>query len=72
VLDRVRENGLELLSSRFRPGAEPFQRDLVAQLDIDIAANESARTVADAERVVPESAANAGCFRRLPCGMCAG
>src|SRR5439155_24520904 len=52
ALARVREIGLELLEQPLPRGAEPYQRDLVAQLSIDVAADESVRTVEDAATVV--------------------
>jgi L-alanine-DL-glutamate epimerase-like enolase superfamily enzyme len=57
ALDRVREIGLELLEQPLAVGAEPFQRDLVSRLEIDVAADEAVRTVADAARVVRERTA---------------
>jgi L-alanine-DL-glutamate epimerase-like enolase superfamily enzyme len=57
ALDRVREVGLELLEQPLPVGAEPFQRDLVARLAVDVAADESVRNVADASRVVREQTA---------------
>jgi muconate cycloisomerase len=58
ALTRVTEIGLELLEQPLPLGAEPFQRDLVARLDIDVAADESVRTVADAAAVVRERTAS--------------
>lgn len=52
ALDRARAIGLELLEQPLPPGAEAFQRDLVARLAIDVAADESVRSVADAASVV--------------------
>jgi L-alanine-DL-glutamate epimerase-like enolase superfamily enzyme len=46
-----------LLEQPLALGAELYQRDLVAQLGIDVAADESVRTVADAARVVREHTA---------------
>jgi L-alanine-DL-glutamate epimerase-like enolase superfamily enzyme len=57
ALDRVRAIGLELLEQPLPVGAEPFQRDLVARLAIDVAADESVRSVADAASVVRERTA---------------
>jgi L-alanine-DL-glutamate epimerase-like enolase superfamily enzyme len=57
ALARVEEIGLELLEQPFPPGAAPFQRDLVARLAIDVAADESVRSVADAAGVVHERTA---------------
>jgi muconate cycloisomerase len=57
ALARVRDIGLELLEQPLPLGAEPYQRDLVARLGIDIAADESVRTVADAATVVRERTA---------------
>jgi muconate cycloisomerase len=57
AVDRVRDIGLELLEQPLPPGAEPFQRDLVARLAIDVAADESVRTVVDAATVVRECTA---------------
>jgi L-alanine-DL-glutamate epimerase-like enolase superfamily enzyme len=57
ALDRVRAIGLELLEQPLPPGAEPFQRDLVARLSLDVAADESVRSAADAARVVRERTA---------------
>jgi L-alanine-DL-glutamate epimerase-like enolase superfamily enzyme len=39
ALNRVREIGLELLEQPLPVDAEPFQRALVARLDLDIAAD---------------------------------
>ena len=47
----------ELLEQPLPPGAEPFQRDLVARLAIDVAADESVRSVADAVSVVRQRTA---------------
>ena len=57
ALARVQDIGLELLEQPLPIGAAPFQRDLVARLGIDIAADESVRTVADAATVVRERSA---------------
>jgi muconate cycloisomerase len=57
ALDRVRAIGLELLEQPLPLGAEQLQRDLVARLAIDVAADESVRSVADASRVVRERTA---------------
>jgi len=57
ALGRVCEIGVELLEQPLPLEAEPFQRDLVARLEIDVAADESVRSVADAARVVRERAA---------------
>jgi L-alanine-DL-glutamate epimerase-like enolase superfamily enzyme len=57
ALDRVRAIGIELLEQPLPPGAEQFQRDLVARLAIDVAADESVRSVTDAARVVRERTA---------------
>jgi L-alanine-DL-glutamate epimerase-like enolase superfamily enzyme len=57
ALARIQEIGLELLEQPLPPGAEPFQRDLVARLAIDVAADESVRSAADAARVVRERTA---------------
>jgi L-alanine-DL-glutamate epimerase-like enolase superfamily enzyme len=57
ALARVEEIGLELLEQPLPLGAEPFQRDLVARLEIDVAADESVRSAADAARVVRECTA---------------
>jgi L-alanine-DL-glutamate epimerase-like enolase superfamily enzyme len=57
AFDRVREIGLELLEQPLPLEAEAFQRDLVARLEIDVAADESVRTVTDAARVVRERTA---------------
>ena len=57
ALDRVRAIGLELIEQPLSPGAEPFQRDLVARLAIDVAADESVRSIADAMSVVRERTA---------------
>jgi L-alanine-DL-glutamate epimerase-like enolase superfamily enzyme len=57
ALGRIREIGLELLEQPLPLGAETFQHDLVARLDIDVAADESVRTVADAAQVVREHTA---------------
>ena len=57
ALDRIRAIGLELLEQPLPPGAEPFQRDLVARLAIDVAADESVRSVADAVSVVRQRTA---------------
>jgi muconate cycloisomerase len=57
ALDRVRAIGVDLLEQPLPPGAEPFQRDLVARLAIDVAADESVRSAADAARVVRERTA---------------
>ncbi|HEY1365878.1 MAG TPA: enolase C-terminal domain-like protein [Gaiellaceae bacterium] len=57
ALGRVDEIGLELLEQPLPLAAEAFQRDLVARLEIDVAADESVRSVADAARVVCERTA---------------
>jgi L-alanine-DL-glutamate epimerase-like enolase superfamily enzyme len=57
ALDRTGEIGLELLEQPLPTGAESFQRDLVARLSIDVAADESVRTVTDAATVVRERTA---------------
>jgi L-alanine-DL-glutamate epimerase-like enolase superfamily enzyme len=57
ALDRTRAIRLELLEQPLPLGAEPFQRELVARLAIDVAADESVRGVADASRVVSERTA---------------
>jgi muconate cycloisomerase len=57
ALERAPEIGLELLEQPLPVGAEPFLRDLVAQLRIDVAADESVRTVADAAAVARERTA---------------
>lgn len=57
ALRRVREIGLELLEQPLPPEAEAFQRDVVARLEIDVAADESVRSVADATRVARERTA---------------
>jgi L-alanine-DL-glutamate epimerase-like enolase superfamily enzyme len=57
ALDRAGEIGLELLEQPLPVGAAPFQSDLVARLGIDIAADESVRSVADAATVVRERSA---------------
>jgi L-alanine-DL-glutamate epimerase-like enolase superfamily enzyme len=57
ALERAREIGLELLEQPLPLGSEPFQRDLVERLAIDVAADESVRSVADAATVVREHTA---------------
>lgn len=57
ALERVREIGLELLEQPLPVGAESFQRDLVARLAVDVAADESVCSVIDAARVVREHTA---------------
>jgi L-alanine-DL-glutamate epimerase-like enolase superfamily enzyme len=57
ALSRAGEIGLELLEQPLPLGAEPFQRDLVARLDIDVAADESVRTVTDTARVARDQTA---------------
>jgi L-alanine-DL-glutamate epimerase-like enolase superfamily enzyme len=57
ALDRVGTIGLELLEQPLPLGGEQFQRDLVARLDIDVAADESVRSVTDASSVVRERTA---------------
>jgi L-alanine-DL-glutamate epimerase-like enolase superfamily enzyme len=52
ALDRAGEIGLELLEQPLPVGAESFQRDLVARQAIDVAADESVRSVTDAAVVV--------------------
>jgi L-alanine-DL-glutamate epimerase-like enolase superfamily enzyme len=57
ALARAEAIGFELLEQPLAPSAAPFQRDLVARLDIDIAADESVRSVAEAATVVRERTA---------------
>jgi L-alanine-DL-glutamate epimerase-like enolase superfamily enzyme len=57
ALGRISAIGIELLEQPLPPGAEPFARDLVARLAIDVAADESVRTVGDAMTVVRERTA---------------
>jgi L-alanine-DL-glutamate epimerase-like enolase superfamily enzyme len=57
ALEQVHPIGIELLEQPLPPGAEPFARDLVARLAVDVAADESVRTVADAMTVVRERTA---------------
>jgi L-alanine-DL-glutamate epimerase-like enolase superfamily enzyme len=57
ALARVPEIGLELLEQPLPVGAEPFLRQLVATLRVDVAADESVRTVADAAAVARERSA---------------
>jgi muconate cycloisomerase len=57
ALARAGEIGLDLLEQPLPPGADPFLRDLVARLTIDVAADESVRTVADAAGVVRDRTA---------------
>lgn len=51
ALPRVREIGLRMLEQPLPPSAAAFQRTLVDRLVIDVAADESVRTVADAAQV---------------------
>jgi muconate cycloisomerase len=57
ALARAGEIGFELLEQPLPVGAEPFARDLVARLAIDVAADESVRTVTDAATVARERTA---------------
>lgn len=57
ALARNAEIGLELVEQPLPLGAEPALRDLVARLAIDVCADESVRTVADAATVVRERTA---------------
>jgi muconate cycloisomerase len=57
AVDRAREIGLELLEQPLPLGAERYQRDLVARGVIDVAGDESVRSVADAANVVREHSA---------------
>src|SRR3954467_5422926 len=57
ALARVEEIGLELLEQPLPVGAVSFQHDLVARLAIDVAADESVRSVADAAAVARERTA---------------
>jgi muconate cycloisomerase len=57
ALDRVRAIGLDLIEQPLPPGSEPFQHLLVARLAVDVAADESVRSVADAATVVREGTA---------------
>jgi L-alanine-DL-glutamate epimerase-like enolase superfamily enzyme len=57
ALPRLGEIGLELLEQPLAPSAAQFQRSLVARLEIDVAADESVRTVADAAVVSRERSA---------------
>lgn len=57
ALARVEEIGLELLEQPLPPAAAAFQRDLVARLTIDVAADESVRSAADAATVARERSA---------------
>jgi L-alanine-DL-glutamate epimerase-like enolase superfamily enzyme len=56
ALARVDEIGLDLIEQPLPP-ASPFQRELVARLTVDVAADESVRTPADAETVARERTA---------------
>jgi L-alanine-DL-glutamate epimerase-like enolase superfamily enzyme len=57
ALGRARAIGVELIEQPLPPAAAPFQRDLVARLAVDIAADESVRSVAEAATVVRERTA---------------
>src|SRR3954447_18175845 len=57
VLQRAPHIGLELIEQPLPLGAEPFMRDLVARLAIDVPADESVRTVTDAATVARERTA---------------
>jgi muconate cycloisomerase len=57
ALARVPQIGLELLEQPLPVSAARFQRDLVARLSIDVAADESVRTVGDAATVAWERSA---------------
>lgn len=57
ALQRAPEVGLELLEQPLPPGAEPAMRDLVARMAIDVAADESVRSVADAAIVARDRTA---------------
>jgi muconate cycloisomerase len=57
ALARVDEIGLELIEQPLPPAAAPFQRDLVVRLHVDIAADESVRSAADAATVARERTA---------------
>jgi muconate cycloisomerase len=57
ALDRLRAIGVELLEQPVAPGCEPLQCELVARAGIDVAADESVRTVSDAARVIREGTA---------------
>jgi muconate cycloisomerase len=57
AIPRLGEIGIDLLEQPLAPGAPSSQRDLVRKLRIDIAADESVRTVPDAAAVVREHTA---------------
>lgn len=59
ALPRVHEIGLSMLEQPLPPAAVGFQRELVGQLQVDIAADESVRTVTDAATLVRERTATA-------------
>jgi muconate cycloisomerase len=54
ALPRVHEIGLAMPEQPLPPAAAAFQRELVGALRVDIAADEAARTVADAAAVVAD------------------
>lgn len=57
ALPRVREIGIRMLEQPLPVTAVDFQRSLVDRLEVDIAADESVRTVDDAARVVRDRSA---------------
>jgi L-alanine-DL-glutamate epimerase-like enolase superfamily enzyme len=57
VLPRVGEIGLSMLEQPLPPAAAAFQRQLVGDFKVDIAADEAVRTVADTATVVRERTA---------------
>lgn len=57
ALARVDEIGLELIEQPLPPAAASFQRDLVTRFHVDIAADESVRSAADAATVARERTA---------------
>jgi muconate cycloisomerase len=57
ALPRVGEIGLRMLEQPLPPAASHFLKQLVGDLRVDVAADESVRTVADAARVVQEGSA---------------
>ena len=57
ALPRVKEIGLSMLEQPLPPSAAAFQQRLVGDLQVDIAADEAVRTVADAVAVVADRSA---------------
>ncbi|MGH2842683.1 MAG: mandelate racemase/muconate lactonizing enzyme family protein [Solirubrobacteraceae bacterium] len=57
AIPRIQELGLRMVEQPLPPSASGFQRDLLAALRVDIAADESVRTLSDAVRVVRERSA---------------